>query len=295
MSGLPNWRRSCTYATVRSRAAWRDGEAHRGVAETLDREDLEQLAEPAWTDDEVLVGHAYVIEDHVGRGDAAKAHQLFLRTEAHARAFLLDDERADAFGAGVVAEPGVDEVEVGLAAVGDPALGAVERPGAVGLLGPSGHVGRGRTRVGLGDGDGHGDVAADDAGQQALLLLVRTYQTDDLRRTGVGLEHLESRGTALLGELLLDDESGEQRGSGTAVLLGQRDAEPAELAQVASLLDRHPRPVRVPLCCEWGIALAGHGRRDLPDLGVVIVGAVACHHGCPTFPLRANHDIRRHG
>ena len=103
-----------------------DRQAHGGVAQPLDREDAEELAEAAGRDDDVLLGHHDVVEVEVGRRDAAEAHQPLGRAEGEAGRPLLDDDRADALGAGRVGEPAVDEVLVGLAAVGDPPLGAVD-------------------------------------------------------------------------------------------------------------------------------------------------------------------------
>ena len=61
-----------------------DAEAHGGVAEPLDGEDSEQLAETAGGDDAVLLGDPDFVEDDVSGGNAAEAHEPFGGTEAEA-------------------------------------------------------------------------------------------------------------------------------------------------------------------------------------------------------------------
>ena len=135
---------------------------------------------------------------------------------------LGDADRADALRAWRVAEPAVDEVVVRVAAVGDPALAAVDDVLVAVEARLGAHVGRGRAGVRLGDADGHGDLAADRLGQDVLLLLLGAEELDDAARADVGLEHLERGGTALLGQLLLDDERVEQGAAVAAVLLRER-------------------------------------------------------------------------
>ena len=282
---------------VRDRAVQRrltDRQAHGGVAQALDVERGEQLAEAAGRHQQVLLGHLDIFEDHVRGGDAAEAHQLLLGAEADAGPLRLDDERADAAGARLVGQPGVDEVVVGLPAVGDPPLEPVEPVDAVGVLRAGGHVGGAGAGVGLGDRDGHRAVALDDRRKVARALLLGAEQVDHLRRAGVGLEDLERGRPALLGQLLDHDQRVEQGRAGAAEPLRQRDAEEAERAQVASLLDRDGGAVGVPLGGPGRVALLGHRGRDRPDL--VPVGSIL--HATPpsaTIVLRAKHDIRKQG
>ena len=178
-----------------------------------------------------------------------------------------DDDRADALGAGVVVEPAVDEVVVGVAAVGDPALVAVDHDvvAVAAALGP--HVGRGRPGVRLGDADGHGDLAGRPPSAGSACFCSSVPKNSMTRhRSDVRLEDLERRGTALLGQLLLDDERVEQGAAVAAVLLGDRDAEEAEVGEALDLLDRQRGALAVPLSASGRVALAGDLGRQLAQL-----------------------------
>src|SRR5690606_31291615 len=119
------------------------------------------------------------------------SHEPFGGTEAEAGGAFLDDEGADPLGAGFVGEAGVDEVEVGFTAVGDPPFGSGDDVAVAGGAGRGAHVGCGRSGVGLGNSDRHGLLTGDDVRQPAFALLFSPQVVDHLGRTGVGLEDLE--------------------------------------------------------------------------------------------------------
>src|SRR5690606_40930857 len=90
------------------------------------------------------------------------SHEPCGGTEAEAGGAFLDDEGADPLGAGFVGEAGVDEVEVGFTAVGDPPFGSGDDVAVAGGAGRGAHVGCGRSGVGLGNSDRHGLLTGED-------------------------------------------------------------------------------------------------------------------------------------
>ena len=171
---------------------------------------------------------------------------------------------------GLVVEPRVDEVVVGLAAVGDPALRPVDRVRAVGQLGPSRHVGRRRARVRLGDRDCHRRVTGDDLRQEPGLQLLAAEQGQHPGGAGVGLEHLERGRAALLGQLLDHDQRVPERCSAAAEALRQADSEQPERAEVLALGVRERLAVGVPSGRLRGVALLRERARQGGELRCVL-------------------------
>ena len=75
--------------------ARRLAEGHDGVAATLQIESLHQFAKTAGGYDQVLGRHPGILEDDIGRRDAAKAHQAFAFTERDTGPVTLDIDGAD--------------------------------------------------------------------------------------------------------------------------------------------------------------------------------------------------------
>ena len=76
--------------------------------------------------EQVLLGNAAVVENKLAGGGAADAHLLFLLAEGEAGRPFLHDEGAGAARPLCGVGQGDDGVYLGLAAVGDELLGAVE-------------------------------------------------------------------------------------------------------------------------------------------------------------------------
>ena len=97
----------------------------------------------------VLRRHLAVLEDQLAGVRAAHAELVELLGRAEAREALLDDEGRDAAcGPAVGVGLGIDDQDLGLGAVGDPHLAAVEDEAVALLLGPGAH--RDHVRAGAG-------------------------------------------------------------------------------------------------------------------------------------------------
>ena len=147
-------------------------------------------------------------------------------------------------GAAVVAGPGPrgDDVRPGLAGVGDEPLAAVDDPGAaVGAV----LVARGRprpARVAAGARLGQ-PVRADDLAlrhrhEEALLLLVRAGEVERPAAEARVRRDDQPERAPDPADLLDRDGVGERVEAGAALVLGDRDAEPAELADAPDDLGR---------------------------------------------------------
>jgi hypothetical protein len=109
--------------------------------------------------------------------------------------------------------------------------------------------------VGFGDAEGHRDRAVGDAGQPALLLLVRAVTGDDRAVDGGGDDHHQQTAAGRV-ELLADERELVHAGTATAVLLGEVEAEESGLARLVPQLGER-------------FAVAGAGR------GVLVAVALA--------------------
>ena len=110
-----------------------------------------------------------------------------------------------------------------------------------------GDVGGRRAGVGFGYRDGHRRIASDDGLQEALSLFLGAEQLDDASGSCRGFEDREGSDLISLRDLLDDDEGLDQFGSGSAVLLGQRDAEEPDIGEAFPLLRRKESRRAIPL------------------------------------------------
>ena len=119
-----------------------------------------------------------VIEEQLAGIGAAHAELVELVAAAEAFPVALDDEGGDAVGAFFQVGLGVDHVGVGVRAVGDPGLAAVEHVLVATFIGAKFH----RYHVGTGVRLAHGQranvLAADQLGQVLELLLVIAVAVD---------------------------------------------------------------------------------------------------------------------
>ena len=154
-----------------------------------------------------------------------------------------DDERADLGGA-VIPCPGPrrDDVGAGLAGVGDEPLAAIEHPRApVGaVLAAGGRPGPARIAAGarLGQPVRADDLALRHRDEEPLLLLVGAGQVErSAAEARVGCDDQAERAPHPA-DLLDGDRVGQRVEPGPALVLGDRDAEPAELADPPDDLGR---------------------------------------------------------
>src|SRR5689334_17190038 len=152
--------------------ALRQPERHRRGAEALAVVRRHELLEAvAGADEQVLLRDLTAIEMQLALGDAAKAHHEFAAADAKAGRVALDENAADAVGAGAAAEASIHEIETRRARTGDPALVAVDAIAGRRLLDARFHICRRRPGRRLADGDGR-LLALEHPGKPAALLRV---------------------------------------------------------------------------------------------------------------------------
>ncbi len=131
---------------------------------------------------------------------------------------------------GAVAVGAADEQDVlGLLRGRDPGLLAVDHVAAVAALGEAGEVGDVRARLGLGHRD-RLDIAGRDAAEDLLLLLLGAVAL-----VGAGDDHRESEGAGgnlVAADLLEQQDEVDGAAAGSAVFLGNRHSEPAEVGHL---------------------------------------------------------------
>ena len=183
---------------------------------------------------------------------------------------------ADATVARRAVRGGEDDVEVGDAAVGDEALGAVEDVGVA--VAPRGGGHRGDVGAGARLGERHRAeaVALDDRLQQALLLLVGAGQQD--RDAGEMRAAEDGRHAAAApGQLFGDDAVGQFIGDAQAAeLLGEGEGRQAQLARLAHQLPRELFAL-VQFRRDGADLLLGEGMRKLLH-GLLLVGEGEVDH-----------------
>ena len=136
----------------------------------------------------------------------------------------------------------VDHVRAGLPGVGDEPLAAVEHPrAAVGAVLEAGRRPR-PARIAAGarlrQPVRADDLAGGHRDEEALLLLVRAGQVERAAAEARMGRHDQPERAPHPADLLDRDGVGEGVETGAALVLGDRDAEPAELADAADDLDR---------------------------------------------------------
>ena len=132
---------------------------------------------------------------------------------------------------------GEEQEHVGPGAEGAPRLHAVEQPAAVGAGGAGGDGGGVAAHVGLGDGDGVQHLGGGELGQPLVLLLLGAAGDqrpgEDLRPGDEAAAGAEAAAAQLLGGDDHADVLGLAAAAVAAVLLGDRQAEGAHLAETA--------------------------------------------------------------
>ena len=232
--GTPNWTRSLEYVDRELHRRAGDAGRHRGDAgaRAVERHhrDLEAL---------VLLADQVVERDlDLGEGDrrgvrGALAHLVLVLVDDHA-GVTRDDEARDAAVPGLLVGLRVDRVPVGVLAVGDEALGAVDDPLVALAGGGRLHPGDVRAGVGLGQAERGEQRRLGQPAEVLLLELLGGGQRD--RRGGeavAGDSEVPMPGAAP-GELLLDDAAVEVAEARAAVLGREGGCSS----------DRAPRPCR---------------------------------------------------
>ncbi len=178
--------------------------------------------------------------------------------------------------AGLLVGLRVDREPVGVAAVGDEALGAVDDVLVALADGGRAHAGDVGAGVGLGQAEG-GELVV--LGQHPEVLLLELLGAGEGERRGgeaVGADRGGDAGAAP-GELLLDDRALEVAEAGPAVLLGRVAVHEAELPGLAEHV-LGPRAVAVVLPGDGTDLLLGEVVRHLAQR-LLLVGKREVHHG----------------
>ena len=181
----------------------------------------------------VLEGDLHVLEDQLGRVRAAHPELVEMRAGREARHGLLDQEGGDPLGPRLRVGAGVDHQRVGVGAVGDPVLRAVEHVAVVPLLRAQPHGDDVRPRPRLGHRQRADMLAAHQLGQVARLLLGGAVELD-LVDAEVGMRPVAQRHAGRgARDLLHRDDMGEIAHPGPAVFLRHGDPEQAEVPHLA--------------------------------------------------------------
>ena len=186
----------------------------------------------------VFERHLHILEDQFGGVGAAHPELVEVLRRGKALHGLFDDEGGDALRSGLRVGLGIDDEGVGIRAVGDPELGAVQNVVAVALFRAQLH----RHDVGPRPRLRHGERADMGAGDQArqvrALLRVRPVQLDlvhaKVRMCAIGQAD-RGRGA---GDLLRRDDMGEVGHARPAVFLRHGDAQKAKIAHFLPKLCR---------------------------------------------------------
>ena len=222
----------------------------RAQLEAPDVEDVERdLVALADLAQQVLFRDDRVLQDERPGGGALDARLLLLGAQAHAGRALVDDERGEVLAVHLRER----DVDVGEAGVREPHLLAVQDPArAVGREDRPGlrvHGVRGGAR--LRERVGADPLAGHELGQVLLLLLGRA-EVDDGQRADAGVAHVGDGEAAVARRRLRGDAAGDLVEAHAAVLLGDLDAQQAQLARLREQLAR-------------GLVLEGQDLRDARD------------------------------
>src|SRR5690606_11705026 len=174
-----------------------------------------------------------VLEDQLTRVAAAHAQLVELLRHGKALEPLLDDEGRDAALVGLRVGLGIDHQGVGIRAVGDPHLAAVEEVAVALLFGAQLHADDIGACTGFAHGQGANVFAADQLGQIALLLFFRAVAMN-LVHTEVGMRTVgQPHRGAGAGDFFHGDHVRQVAHIGTAVFFAHSDAEHAQFAELA--------------------------------------------------------------
>ena len=229
--GLPNALRSLVYCSVSAQHGLHAGGGHHRDADALLRQVLHQVDEAhALLAEQVLGGHLHVGEGQLGGVLGLQADLVEVAAALEALHAALDDQQREALRALVGVGARDDDHQVGVDAVGDEGLRAVEHP-VVALLD---RAGLDALQVAAGAGLRHRDRRDEFAGaepRQPALLLLLGGQPQQVRRDDVVLQREAEAAVAARGGLLGDDHVVAEVGvAAAAVLLRHRHAEKALLA-----------------------------------------------------------------
>jgi hypothetical protein len=198
---------------------------------------------------------AGIAQEDLGVDDGALADLLHRLAEADARIVAVDEEGGHAPGAGARGNRGVDDVELGDAAVADPGLLAVQDVARVAANGGGGH-GRGvgaDSRLG-GAECGQRRRLRRQRGQPPLLLLGRTHLDHRPAEEPTRRDQVADPGAAPV-QLLLHEAAGQHiLDAAAAHILGEHEGGEADRGRLVHKLDRAVRVALVHL---------GRGRADL--------------------------------
>ena len=204
-SGLPNAVRSLTYLMVSSSTFSAPGDGADGDREPLAGQVLHQVDEAlALLAEEVPGGDADVGERQLRGVLGGHADLLEVAATLEARGVALDDDEAEAVGAGVRVGLADDDHQVAHDAVGDERLLTVDDPLVALADGAGLDALQVRAGAGLGHRDGGDHLAGAEARQPALLLLV-VRQLVQVRRDDVVVQREAEPARARAGDLLGDD------------------------------------------------------------------------------------------
>ncbi len=223
--------------------------------------------------EQVRLGHLGLVEDDRGGVRRSLAELVLLLVDRH-RVVAGDDEGGDPAVAGVLVGLRVDRVPVGVAAVGDEALGAVDHPLVADLLRRRLHSRDVRPGVGLGEAEGRQLRLLGEHAQVLPLDLLGAAERDRRHRQAVGGERGADPG-APPAELLLDQAAGEEVEPGPAVLLGDVGVHQSHLPRLVDDL-LGPGAVLVVLPGDLADLLLGEVVRQLAEV-LLLVGEVEVH------------------
>ena len=143
--------------------------------------------------EQVLRRQLDVVEEQLGGVGGIEAELLELAAAAEARRIVgLDHHQRDAFGARARIGLGDDDDQVGVLAVGDEGLRAVEHIAVAGFLGRGAHALQVGAGAGLAHRDGADEFAGDELGQPAPLLLLGAVM-QDVGRDDAGMQRRAER------------------------------------------------------------------------------------------------------
>ena len=136
--------------------------------------------------------------------------------------------------------------QIGARGMGDPGLGAVDPPAALGIApGPRAQRGEVRSRIGFGEDRGRQDGAIGEAGEEFRLLRLGPVRADQLARDlGAGAERSGTDPSAR--QFLRHERHRQLAQAEPAIILGDADPEHAESRHLVHELQRDQRVLEVP-------------------------------------------------
>ena len=224
--------------------------------------------------------HPHVGERQLGGVLRVQAQLVEVAAALEAGHAALEDHQRHAAAPVVRVVAGLDrgDHEIGVDAVGDERLRAVDDVAVAVALGAGAHAGEVGSRAGLGHRDRGDELARDDPRQPALFLLV-VAEGQEVRQARVVVQRDAQAGAGDAGvrDLLVQDlVEAEVRHPAAAVLLGHRHAE--EAAASGLLEDLARRDARLlPVEVVGDQRLVGEGPERVGEGEMVVVVVLAIH------------------